>query len=94
MARLGIYATLKARGLMTAEERTTLIEAVADQVTEVARSQNRKPEEVLEDMRKHLLVQRFRGFVSRNRGQAEANGWSESDVPGWVEEDRREQHSR
>lgn len=79
---------------MTAEERTTLIEAVANQVTEVARSQNRKPEEVLEDMRKHLLVQRFRGFVSRNRGQAEANGWSESDVPGWIEEDRREQRKR
>jgi hypothetical protein len=79
---------------MTAEERLTLLEAVTDQVEEIARVQNRKLEEVLKEMRKHLLMQRFRGFVSRNRAQAQSNGWSESDVPAWIDEDRNEQRSR
>ena len=63
-------------------------------MTEIARGQNRKPEEVLDEIRRHLPVQRFRGFVSRDPGQAEASGWSEFDVPGWIEEDRREQRKR
>jgi hypothetical protein len=81
-------------GIVTAEERSTLVKAIADQVDEVARAQNREPAEVLEEMRKQLLIQRFRHFVSINRAQAEANGWSESDVSSWVDEDRREQRSR
>jgi hypothetical protein len=79
---------------MTAEERSTLLEAITDQIEEIARVQNRNPEEVLKEMSKHLLVERFQGFVSRNRAQARLNGWSESDVPEWIEEDRNEQRSR
>lgn len=75
--------------MMTAEQRATLVEALINQVSELAQTQNRSPEEILADMHRHLLIQRFRGFVSRNQAKSEKEGWKESDVLRWIEEDRR-----
>lgn len=79
---------------MTADERTQLVEAVADQVVELARARNLPPDEILADMRKHLLVQRFRNFVSRNQAMVERQSWEQSDVAAWIESDRLEQRGR
>jgi hypothetical protein len=45
----------------------------------------------LEAESRRLLAQRFRRFVSRNRAQASSNGWNKTDVPAWIDEDRKEQ---
>ncbi len=66
-----------------------LIQAVVDQVIVLAGKQGRTAEEVLEEMRRYLLRQRFRSFVARNRANAEAENYNPSDVEQWVEEDRQ-----
>ncbi len=68
-----------------------LIQAVAEQVAVVAAKEGRTPEEVLDDMRRYLLKQRFRSFVAYNRAEAEAKGYKPSDVEEWIAEDRRQQ---
>ncbi len=71
-----------------------LIQTVADQVAVLASKQGRTPEAVLEEMCRYLLKQRLRNFMATNRAEAEARGYTPSDVEKWVEEDRREQRVR
>lgn len=64
-------------------------------VEEVARSQNRKPEELLEEaVTEYLKSERLDKFVQRAERRARAKGIREEDVPRLVAEVRRENQER
>jgi hypothetical protein len=65
-----------------------LIQAVADQANTLASKLGRSPKSVLEDMYRYLLKQNLRDFIAQNRAEAEAMGYTPSDVETWVEETR------
>jgi metal-responsive CopG/Arc/MetJ family transcriptional regulator len=74
-----------------------LSEEMIQQIEEAARTENRKPAEVLQDAVKQYLERRsWMEFVSRNEQRAREMGLKEEDVPRLVEEYRREnrEHSR
>jgi len=61
------------------------------QIEDTARAQNRKPVEVLEEaVKQYLDKQSWVDFVERNERRARALGIAEEDVPGLVDEVRRE----
>ena len=61
------------------------------QIEDTARAQNRKPAEVLEEaVKQYLDKQSWVDFVERNERRARALGIAEEDVPGLVDEVRRE----
>jgi hypothetical protein len=82
---------LRENRIMSQEQ---LIQAVADQAATLASQLGRPPEAVLEDMYRYLFKQNMRSFIATNRAEAEALGYTSSDIDTWVEEDRREQQQR
>lgn len=65
------------------------------QIEDAARTQNRKPSEVLEDaVRQYLERQSWTEFVRRNERRALEMGLTEEDVPRLIEEVRRENRER
>lgn len=65
------------------------------QVEDLAREQNRKPAEVLQDaVQEYAGKQSWVNFVKRNEQRAAAMGLTEDDVPRLVQEVRRENEQR
>ena len=74
---------------------TPLSDELQRQIEEVARTQNRKPAEVLEEaVRKYLDDQKWQSLVARGEKRARALGITEDDVPRLIQEVRRENRTR
>lgn len=72
-----------------------LSEEMIQQIEEAARTEHRKPAEVLQDAVKQYLERHsWMEFVSRNEQRAREMGLTEEDVPRLVEEYRREKRER
>ena len=70
-----------------------LSDELVQQVEDLARAQNRKPAEVLQDaVTQYAEKQSWVDFVTRNEKRAAALGLTEDDVPRLVQEVRRENH--
>jgi predicted transcriptional regulator len=75
----------------TMTEAKLLSDDLLRQIEDTARAQNRKPAEVLEEaVKQYLDKQSWVDFVERNERRARALGIAEEDVPGLVDEVRRE----
>jgi predicted transcriptional regulator len=84
----------KAEAAMTGIK-TPLSDELQKQIEQVAREQNRKPSEVLEDaVRKYLDDQKWQSLVARGEQRARDKGLTEADVPRLIEEVRRENRER
>jgi predicted transcriptional regulator len=78
-----------------AETKTPLSEDLQKKIAEIAREQNRKPAEVLDEaVRRYVGVQRLEKLARKGEQRARALGIREEDVPRLVEEVRRENRDR
>jgi len=72
-----------------------LSEEMIQRIEDCAREQGRKPAEVLEEaIGRYMALQRLNRLSDRIGGRALAQGVNEEDVPGLVEEVRRENRQR
>jgi predicted transcriptional regulator len=74
-----------------------LTDELVQQVEDLARAQNRKPAEVLQEaVAQYAEKQSWMEFVKRNENRAAALGLTEEDIPRLVREVRREnrEHGR
>ena len=72
-----------------------LSDELIERVKETASAQNREPAEVVEEaVVKYLASQRLMRFAEKMGARAEALGIREEDVPGLVDEVRRENKVR
>jgi predicted transcriptional regulator len=72
-----------------------LSDEMISQIEAAARTQNRKPAEVLQDaVKQYLERQSWAEFVGRNEQRAREMGITENDVSRLVEEYRRENRER
>jgi predicted transcriptional regulator len=77
------------------ETQTQLSDELQQQLNELAREQNRAPAEILEEaVRRYLAVRRLERLAQESEERARALGIHEEDVPGLVEEVRRENRLR
>ena len=65
------------------------------QMQELAREQNREPDDVLADaVRQYLRDQKWQRLVHKGELRARENGYTEEDVPRLIEEVRVENRTR
>jgi predicted transcriptional regulator len=84
----------KAEAAMT-ETKTELPDDLQQKVEEIAREQERKPSEVVEDaVRRYVAVRRLEQLAEKGEERARARGIREEDVPRLVEEVRRGNRDR
>jgi predicted transcriptional regulator len=77
------------------ETKIHLSDELRRKVDEIARDQNRDPADVMQEaVRRYVALQRFEKFVEKNEERARNLGIREEDVPGLVEEVRREKRDR
>jgi predicted transcriptional regulator len=77
------------------ETKTQLSDELQQRVNEIAREQNRQPAEILEEaVRRYFAVRRLERLAQKGEERARALGIREEDVPGLVEEVRRENRVR
>jgi predicted transcriptional regulator len=77
------------------ETKTLISDQLKQRVEDLAREQNREPVEVVEEaLGRYLASQRLEKLGARLERQALANGIREEDVPGLVEQVRRENEAR
>ena len=77
------------------DAKEVLSEELLQQIEECARTQNRKPSEVLEEaVRRYMAVRRLERLAERGEERARARGIREEDVPSVVDEVRRENKVR
>jgi predicted transcriptional regulator len=77
------------------ETTTQLLDKLRQKVDEIARGQERKPSEVVEDaVRRYVAVRRLEQLAEKGEKRARAPGIREVDVPRLVEEVRRENRER
>jgi predicted transcriptional regulator len=77
------------------ETKTQLSDELQRRVNELAREQNREPAEILEEaVRRYVAVRRLERLAQEGEERARALGIREEDVPGLVEEVRRENRVR
>ena len=80
---------------MATEPRPLISDDLLHQVEEMAREQNRQPEEVVsEALRKYLDDQKWERLVTTGERRAKEKGLTEDDVPRLIEEVRRENRTR
>jgi predicted transcriptional regulator len=73
---------------------TQLPDELQQKVEEIAREQERKPSEVVEDVRRYVAFRRLEQLAEKGEKRARALGIREEDVPGLVQELRRENRDR
>jgi predicted transcriptional regulator len=74
---------------------STLSDDLQQKIDEIAREQNRKPSEVLEEaVRRYIGVRKLEQLAEKGERRARALGIREEDVPRLVEEVRREDRGR
>ncbi len=77
------------------ETTTDLPDELQQKVEEIAREQERKPSEVVEDaVRRYVAVRGLEQLAEKGEKRARALGIREEDVPRLVEEVRRENRDR
>lgn len=77
------------------ETKTELPDDLQQKVEEIAREQERKPSEVVEDaVRRYVAVRRLEQLAEKGEERARARGIREEDVPRLVEEVRRGNRDR
>jgi hypothetical protein len=78
-----------------ADAKELLTDELVQQVEDIARAQNRKPAEVLQDAVKEYADHHgWVEFVQRNNQRARARNITEDDIPRLIQEVRRENEQR
>jgi len=77
------------------DAKEVLSEELLRKLEEMARAENRKPSEVLEEaVRRYMAVRRLERLAERGEALARAKGISEEELPSLVDEVRRENRVR
>ena len=77
------------------DAKEVLSEELLRKLEEMARAENRKPSEVLEEaVRRYMAVRRLERLAERGETLARAKGISEEELPSLVDEVRRENRVR
>ncbi len=77
------------------DSRVLLSDELKHRIEEFAREQNREPADVMEEaVNRYLASQRLAQFAEKMERKAGSQGISEEDVPGLIQEVRRENETR